>query len=77
MTKKPSNENKSNREKRLQQALRANLARRKIQARARRDGEPGEGVPEPSGATDETLAGAVSPQARAGEAGASPEGEER
>ena len=68
MTKKPSNESKSGREKRLQQALRANLARRKIQARARRDAdahtEPGDPVPEARGAGSEPAGGAASPETR-------------
>ncbi|MBP0617344.1 hypothetical protein [Jiella mangrovi] len=37
MTKAPSDKAKSSREARLQKALRANLMRRKVQLRARRD----------------------------------------
>ena len=77
MTKNPSNESKSGREKRLQQALRANLARRKIQARARRDAEPGEPVPEARGAGSEPPGEAASPRPRDGEAAASTDGDER
>ncbi|TFF25578.1 hypothetical protein E3C22_09555 [Jiella endophytica] len=39
MTKTPSDRKKSSRQARLEQALRANLARRKVQARARRQSE--------------------------------------
>ena len=81
MTKNPSNDSKSGREKRLQQALRANLARRKIQARARRDADvdtgPGEPVPEAGGAGNEPPDEAASPLPRGDETGASTDGDER
>lgn len=40
MSSKPLNKQDSERQQRLAEALRANLARRKAQARARREGRP-------------------------------------
>ncbi|GAA4532748.1 hypothetical protein GCM10023174_25970 [Chelativorans composti] len=40
MSSKPLNKQDSERQQRLAEALRANLARRKAQARARREGQP-------------------------------------
>lgn len=52
MTKTPSDRKKSSRQARLEQALRANLARRKVQARARRQSEAE--TPEQDAAPGET-----------------------